>query len=113
LTLAGGYATFTKASGLFFMEHMRAGKSMPAIKLELEQQLRRSPDQSVDLIIRTAGDATPHLEWLAAAGLRVSQQYRLVPGVALSGRGRDALKLLTQDWVLSVEVEGTMQVMSE
>ena len=38
---------------------------MAKIDRELEQQLRASPEETVDLIVRTRGDATPHLTWLA------------------------------------------------
>jgi len=51
------------------------------------------------------------LEWLAAAGLQVTQQFKLVPGVAVSCSGQDALKLLTQDWVLSVEADQPVSTM--
>jgi hypothetical protein len=78
---------------------------MPKISPMLERQLREAPDESVDLIVRTDGDASPHLEWLASAGLRVKQQFRLSPGVAVSGGGRAALKLLAQPWVLSIEAD--------
>ena len=84
---------------------------MAKISPELEQELKTRPTDTVDLIVRTRGDATPHLEWLAAAGLQVTQQFKLVPGVAISGSGQDALKLLTQDWVLSVETDQPVSTM--
>ncbi|MCP5015374.1 MAG: hypothetical protein GY938_08825 [Ketobacter sp.] len=79
---------------------------MAKISSDLEQQLRSMPNQTVDLIVRTQGDATSHLEWLASVGLVVKQQFRLTPGVAVSGAGVNALKLLDQNWVHSVEVDG-------
>lgn len=84
---------------------------MAKIDRELEQQLRASPEETVDLIVRTRGDATPHLTWLASAGLRVKQQFKLTPGVAVSGSGQDALQLLSQDWVLSVELDAPVTTM--
>ena len=53
---------------------------MSKIKPELEQQLHQQPDETFDLIVRTAGEATPHLAWLAANEVQVKQQYRLSPG---------------------------------
>ena len=76
---------------------------MAKIDRELEQQLRASPEETVDLIVRTRGDATP--------GLRVKQQFKLTPGVAISGSGQDALQLLSQDWVLSVELDAPVTTM--
>ncbi len=78
---------------------------MVNISSELDTQLKLQPDQMVDLIVRTQGDATPHLEWLAAARLQVTQQFRLSPGVAVSGSGASALKLVNQSWVISVELD--------
>jgi hypothetical protein len=84
---------------------------MAKIDPELEQQLNANPNESVDLIVRTQGDATPHLNWLAAAGLQIKQQFKLTPGVAVSCSGHNALKLLTQDWVLSVELDAPVTTM--
>ena len=84
---------------------------MAKISADLEQQLKQIPNQTVDLIVRTAGDASPYLDWLASAGLEVKQQYRLSPGVAISGSGQDALKLLTQNWVVSIELDRPVRTM--
>jgi hypothetical protein len=78
---------------------------MAKISTALEQQLRSEPEQVVDLIVRTYEDVTPHLAWLAAAGLQVKHQYRLSLGVAVSGRGAEALKLLDQDWVKEIQLD--------
>jgi hypothetical protein len=43
--------------------------------------------------------------------LQVKQQFKLSPGVAVSGSGRDALKLLDQSWVVSVELDAPVQTM--
>jgi hypothetical protein len=82
---------------------------MAKINAALEQQLKTSPEQLVDLIVRTHGDATPHLSWLAESGLQVKQQYRLSPGVAVCGRGADALKLLDQAWVKEIELDAPVR----
>lgn len=84
---------------------------MAKISAELQQQLKSMPNRMVDLIVRTDGDATPHLDWLATAGIQVKQQYRLSPGVAVSSTGQDALKLLAQDWVVSVERDAPIRAM--
>ncbi len=84
---------------------------MAKINAELEQQLRTVPDQTVDLIVRTNGDVTPHLEWLASAGLQVKQQFRLSPGAAVSGSATAALKLLNQDWVKTIELDAPISTM--
>ncbi len=83
---------------------------MAKISTELEQQLKTISNQTIDLIVRTQGDATPHLEWLASAGLHVKRQFKLSPGVAISGSGTDALKLLDQGWVVSIEADGPVNI---
>lgn len=85
---------------------------MVKISAELEQQLKSRPDEVFDLIVRTRGDATPHLDWLSAAGVQVRQQFRLTPGVAISCTGQKALPLLAQEWVLSVEPDAPVTTMT-
>ena len=83
---------------------------MTKISLALRQQLTTSPNQSVNLIVRTQTDATPYLEWFATAGLQVKRQFKLSPGVAISCLGGDALKLLEQDWVKTVELDRPVSI---
>ena len=84
---------------------------MAKISPELEQQLKEMPNRTVELIVRTAGDATPRLDWLTSAGFQVKQQFKLSPGVAVSGSGQDALKLLDQAWVVSIELDASVKAM--
>jgi hypothetical protein len=84
---------------------------MAKISPELEQQFINNPAETVNLIVRTTGGPSPRLAWLDAAGLKVTQQFRLTPGVAVTCTGQNALKLLTQDWVLSVELDAPVHTM--
>ena len=84
---------------------------MAKISSELEQQLKAMPNRTVDLLVRTVGDATPYLDWLASANLQVKQQFKLSPGVAVSGSGQDALKLVDQAWVVSIELDASVKTM--
>jgi hypothetical protein len=78
---------------------------MAKIDPKLEQRLQDMPNRAIDLIVRTTGDPSPHLDWLATNDIEVKQVFKLSPGVAVSCPGRDALKLLNQDWVVSVELD--------
>lgn len=78
---------------------------MAKIDPKLEQRLRDMPNRVIDLIVRTDSDPTPHLDWLVANRFEVKQIFKLTPGVAVASPGRDALKLLEQDWVKSVELD--------
>lgn len=82
---------------------------MAKINAELEQRLKSMPNNHVNLIVRTQGDATPHLDWLAAEGFTVRQQFRLTPGVAVTCSGAGALKLLDRDWVKSIEIDADVK----
>ena len=84
---------------------------MSKIIPELEQQLKENPNQTFELIVRTNEDVTPHLEWLASAGFEIRRQYTLSPGAAVSCLGQDALKLLRQTWVRSVELDAPVHTM--
>ena len=84
---------------------------MTKIKPELEAQLKSMPNRMVDLIVRTQGDVAPHLDWLAAEDIEVRFQYRLPPGAAVSCTGADALKLVKQDWVKSIEADSVVHTM--
>ena len=84
---------------------------MAKINPALEHQLKNMPNRSVDLIVRTADDAEPHLEWTKSVGLEVKQVYRLSPGMAVSGPGRAALKLVDQSWVVSIELDAQVKTM--
>ena len=84
---------------------------MANISVELEQRLRSMPSNRVDLIVRANQDVTPHLDWLAAAGFEVRHQYKLSPGVAVSATGADALQLLDQAWVNSIELDDVVKAL--
>ncbi len=77
----------------------------------LRRNLAADPERSVALIIRTAGDPTPHLPRLATLGLKVGHQFRLVPGVSVSGRAGAALSLLNEDWITKIEEDRPVKTM--
>ena len=84
---------------------------MAKISSALKHQLKNMPNRSVDLIVRTTGEVEPHLEWAKSVGLEVNQVFRLSPGMAVSGPGQAALKLLDQSWVASVELDAQVKTM--
>lgn len=84
---------------------------MAKISSALEHQLKNMPNRSVDLIVRTTEEVEPHLEWTKSVGLEVNQVFRLSPGMAVSGPGQAALKLLEQSWVVSIELDAQVKTM--
>ena len=84
---------------------------MDKIDSALHQQLAADPEQSVALIVRTDGDSTPHLSRLAELGLQVGHQFRLVPGVSVTGSAGAALLLLEEKWVIKIEEDRPVTTM--
>ncbi len=78
---------------------------------DLEQKLKAAPSASFSLIVRADRDVTPYLKWLASEGIEVKRQFRLTPGVAITCRGEDALRLLVADWVTSIELDQEIRTM--
>ena len=86
---------------------------MDKIDSVLYQKLSAEPQQSVALIVRTDGDPAPHLSRLAELGLQVGHQFRLVPGVSVTGLAAAALLLLDETWVLKVEEDRPVTTMQK
>ncbi|MCB0181152.1 MAG: hypothetical protein KDI62_23205 [Anaerolineae bacterium] len=84
---------------------------MAKINAELEQQIRSMPDQLFNLIVRTYGDAAPHLEWCREVDVAIKQQFRLSPALAVTCSGAVAVLLLEQEWVKSIELDQTVRTM--
>lgn len=84
---------------------------MTIIDSQLREQFEEQPAKPFDLIVRTDGDAAPHLAWFQTAGIVVKQQFRLTPGVAITCTGAAAVRLLSQDWVKSIEPDQTITTM--
>jgi len=84
---------------------------MKKIDRVLHSKLAADPQQSVALIVRTEGDPTSHLPRLAELGLQAGHQFRLVPGVSVTGSAAAALLLLEEQWVLKVEEDRPVRTM--
>ncbi len=78
---------------------------MTTINPTLHQTLTKQPETTFNLIIRTADDVTPRLNWLRERKITVRRQFRMSPGAAVSCCGADALTLIEQTWVVSVEAD--------
>jgi hypothetical protein len=86
-------------------------RTMGKIDDGLYQKLAAEPDQSVALIVRTAGDPQPHLQRLAELGLDVRRRFKMLPGVAVTGSANAALKLLGEGWVTKIEEDRPVHTM--
>jgi hypothetical protein len=84
---------------------------MDKIDSVLRQKLAADSEQSVALIVRTDGDPSPHLPRLAELGLQVGHQFRLVPGVSVTGSAGAALLLIEEEWVIKIEEDQPVTTM--
>jgi hypothetical protein len=86
---------------------------MDKIDSALRQKLTSDPERSVALIVRTDSDPTPHLSRLAELGLNVGHQFRLVPGVSVTGPAGAAVSLLEEEWVIKIEEDRPVTTMQQ
>ena len=86
---------------------------MEKIDSALHQKLVADPEQSMALIVRTDGDPAPHLSRLAELGLQVGHQFRLVPGVSVTGSAGATLLLLEEKWVIKIEEDRPVTTMQK
>ncbi len=86
---------------------------MDKIDSVFHQKLAANPEESVALIVRTDGDPSPHLSRLTELGLKVGHQFRLVPGVSVTGSAGAALSLIEEKWVISIEEDRPVTTMRE
>jgi hypothetical protein len=86
---------------------------MGKIEGVLRQKLAADPEQRVALIVRTDGDPTPHLPRLAELGLQVGHQFRLIPGVSVTGSAASALLLIEEAWVIKIEEDRPVTTMRQ
>ena len=84
---------------------------MDKIANGLLQDLAADPEQLVALIVRTEGDPTPHRSRLAELGLQAGHQFRLIPGVSVTGPAAAALSLLDEEWVVKIEEDRPVTTM--
>ena len=82
---------------------------MAKMNAALEAEIKAmAADDTIKLIVWTAGDATPHLDWFAAEGIEVRQQYKLKPGVAVTCSAAGAQKLIDAVWVVEIKEDGAV-----
>jgi hypothetical protein len=87
------------------------GETMQKIDRTLLEKLNADPLQAVALIVRTDGDPTPRLPRLEELGFQVGHQFRLLPGVSVTGSAVAALSLLDEEWVIKIEEDRPVRTM--
>ncbi len=79
----------------------------------IEKALRSNPAAHVHLIVRTVGPAEERRERTEAFGLTVRHVFRLIEGLAISGRASDCLALAGEEWVARIEMDREMRTLEK
>lgn len=84
---------------------------MSVIAPDLRSAIESAPHQTFRAIIRTLDPAVGYVAEVESAGLTVHHVYRLVPGIAVSGRGSALLRLADLPWVHAIEADKEMRAL--
>ncbi len=76
---------------------------MTKIDSSLKRRLEEAPKAKVRLIVRTRGDPGRYRPLLTEKGIRVKRELGLLKALAIESEASQALTLLRERWVLSVE----------
>jgi len=91
---------------------MASAASRPKLDRALLEALESNPGAEVHLIVRTRGKASHFASRLAEKGLTVRHIYEFINAAAVSGSAGAALKLPSEDWVLSIEEDKPVRALS-
>ncbi|HUW12473.1 MAG TPA: hypothetical protein VM537_22295 [Anaerolineae bacterium] len=72
---------------------------------------RARPQAIAAAIVRSEGEAQPHLAEVEAAGITVRRVFRLVPALAVEGVVADLLALAELQWVASISLDRELHTM--
>ena len=86
---------------------------MGKISAALAGRLASTPHQPMDLIVRTEGDPALLAARLEEMGFSVRHQFRLLPGLAVTGPAGRVPTLLDQDWIVTIEEDRPVAASSE
>ena len=70
---------------------------------ELEQTLKRAPQENVAVVVHVQGDPAQHVGSIESLGLSVSRVFRLTNTLAVRGAASGVSQLATQVWVIKIE----------
>jgi hypothetical protein len=70
---------------------------------ELEQTLKRAPQENVAVIVHVRGNPAQHVGTIESLGLAVSRVFRLTNTLAVHGAASGVSQLAAQAWVIKIE----------
>jgi hypothetical protein len=74
-----------------------------AIESAFRDKLAHDPEAEYDAIVRTDGDAEPVARFCGDCGITVRRRFTLVPGLAVTGTGKDLMALADDARVTAIE----------
>ena len=83
---------------------------MATMERGLRERIERDPEAEYDVIVRTSGESEPVARFCAHSGMTIHREFKLVPGLAVTGKGRDLLTLAENPRVLSIEADREVRV---
>jgi hypothetical protein len=83
-------------------------KAIPAVI----KTWRQAPQSRVSVIVHTEGEPTEYVERIQGMGIDVIRIFRLTRTVAAQGAAQDILDLLDETWVVKIEPDQPVSIMS-
>ena len=77
---------------------------------QLRHAILQAPGQQFRVIVRTESDPATLAEQCKLEGMEIHHQYRLVPGLALTGRGEALLMLADNPQVTNIELDQEVSI---
>ncbi len=77
----------------------------------LVRRLKSFPEREFDLLLRVSPDARDAAAEVGKRGLEVRRRYRLIDALAVRASGKEALRLMEEPWVVSVEEDRDVQAL--
>jgi len=84
---------------------------MSHIASDFRAVLEAEPHKTFRVIVRTVDSPTAYVDQAKASGLTVHHVYKLMSGMAVSGRGESLLRLSQAPWVESIEPDKTVRAL--
>ena len=70
---------------------------------ELEQTLKRAPQEKIAVIVHVQGDPAQRVGSIESLGLSVTRVFRLTNTLAVHGVALGVSQLVAQPWVIKIE----------
>lgn len=88
-----------------------AKRTVAKIDSRLLERLKKDPQSTVNLIVRTRGQPEDYLSFFSGKGIEVRHQIQLLKALAIHGPAGQCLPLLEEDWVLAIEEDRPLKAL--